>query len=189
MDNLEKLEIYRLLNEFNFVKSDYEYKSELINNYELEFNNRVNNILEKHTGLKQIIEEKDIHKKVDIKTEEELEYNSLSNKSPKIKYLYRQIAKITHNDITKNNGLNDIYIKSKQYYEDDDIIGIYSICDRLGIDYELDVEEKELIIGKISEIKKKIDFIETTFIWEWKKSNDDEDKNKIILSYIKGKIT
>ena len=192
MNNLEKLEIKRLLKELDFIESDYEYKNELINQLEIEFISSVNIYLDDKPELKEIFDEK-INKRFQETINRKIE--SLNNPQPvvekivvevdpKIKKIYREIAKKTHPDKVKDDELNDIYIKSTEYYESGDILSIYKICEDLNLEYEFTLDENELIKSKILSYKEKIDLLQSTFTWKW--SNTDEDKkDKIIEDYIK----
>ena len=192
MNNLEKLEIKRLLKELDFIESDYEYKNELINQLEIEFISSVNIYLDDKPELKEIFDEK-INKRFQETINRKIE--SLNNPppvvekivvevDPKIKKIYREIAKKTHPDKVKDDELNDIYIKSTEYYESGDILSIYKICEDLNLEYEFTLDENELIKSKILSYKEKIDLLQSTFTWKW--SNTDEDKkDKIIEDYIK----
>lgn len=106
-------------------------------------------------------------------------------RSPKLKKLYREIVKLTHPDKVKNSKLNDLYIKGTGFYDKNDLAGLYSICDELNIEYEVDEEDNVLISTKISTLKQRIGFMESTYTWKWHFSKDDSEKNNIILAYIR----
>ena len=116
---------------------------------------------------------------------EEVEIEPKKEKSPKVKKLYREIVKLTHPDKVKVKKLNDLYLKATEYYESDDITGLYTICTELGIEYELDESDNESILLKIKSLKGKIGFIESTFTWKWYSAKDKEkEKENLILNYI-----
>ena len=115
---------------------------------------------------------------------EEVKVEPKKEKSPKVKKLYREIVKLTHPDKVKVKKLNDLYIKATEYYEQNDITGLYGICNELGIEYELDESDNESILSKISSLKDKIGFLESTFTWKWY-SCKDEEREHLILTYIK----
>jgi len=106
-------------------------------------------------------------------------------RSPKLKKIYREIVKLTHPDKVKNSKLNDLYIKGTGFYDKNDIAGLYSICNELNIEYEVDDEDNVLISTKISTLKQRIGFMESTYTWKWHFSKDDSEKNNIILTYIR----
>ena len=148
MNNLEKLEIKRLLKELYFIESDYEYKNELINQLELEFIDSVNNYLDNHPTLKEAFDDKinqrfqeTINKKIEeSKKEVAIVEKEIIEVDPKVKKLYREIVKKTHPDKVKDSDLNDLYIESTKYYEKGDILSIYKICDELNLEYEFGLE-------------------------------------------------
>mgnify|MGYP001159571535 FL=1 len=119
----------------------------------------------------------------DSDVSEEVEIEPKKEKSPKVKKLYREIVKLTHPDKVKVKKLNDLYLKATEYYESDDITGLYTICTELGIEYELDESDNESILLKIKSLKGKIGFIESTFTWKWYSAKDKE-KETLILNYI-----
>jgi hypothetical protein len=127
--------------------------------------------------------ETNLDDEVEEEVSEELEVEPKKEKSPKVKKLYREIVKLTHPDKVKVKKLNDLYLKATEYYEENDITGLYSICNELGIEYELDESDNESILSKIKSLKGKIGFIESTFTWKWYSSKDKEREN-LILNYI-----
>ncbi len=122
-------------------------------------------------------------------TEEQVEKRKEDEvKSKKIKKLYREIVKITHPDKVKSQKLNDLYIKATDFYDKNDLIAIYSVCNELKIEYELDDVDYELIKIKIKTIKEKMSFMESTFTWKWYTAADENEKQRVVLTYIKNQI-
>jgi 6-pyruvoyl-tetrahydropterin synthase len=105
--------------------------------------------------------------------------------NPKIKSLYREIAKATHPDKITNKKINDYYMKATTMYDRNDLAGIYAICDELNIDYEIDIEDIRLISDKINMFKQRIGFLESTFTFKWFHCEEQSEKNHIILNYIR----
>lgn len=111
------------------------------------------------------------------------------SKSPKLKKLYRDIVKLTHPDKVKNEKLNILYINATSLYDKNDLTGIYSICDELGIEYEIDEDDNVIISDKINSIKQRISFMEQTFTWKWYYSKEQQEKDNIILTFIKMQLS
>jgi hypothetical protein len=208
MSKLKRLEVKKLLKELDFIESDFNYKNEIVFEADSEFIKSVNDLLEKHPMLKDVIDKKtnkrvesvfsDIIKEAldkdnEIIEEEELvedfineEVVSVVNpREVKMKKLYRDIAKLTHPDKIVSEKLNDLYLKSTKLYKNSDITGIYYICDELGITYEIDDEDNEMITNKINSLKNRISFMESTLTWRWYHSENEKEKEQILLSYIK----
>lgn len=194
MDRLKKLELNKLVHELEFIRSDYQYKSEMIQEADKEFINSVNKIIESHSDLKELYEEKlkknydRTLENFDIESEEvyeELEPEEVED--PKLKSLYRKIVKLTHPDKIGTDVFNNVYIESTKYYQEKDIISIYQICDKLNIDYEFEDNDYFLIQNKISEIKERIKFLETTFTWLWI-NTEESQREQIILNFIKSQL-
>ena len=208
MSKLKRLEVRKLLKELDFIESDFNYKNEIVFEADSNFIKSVNDLLEKHPMLKDIINKKN-SKRVDLvfsdiikealgKDDEILEEEELvedfineevvseiNPKEVKMKKLYRDIAKLTHPDKIVSEKLNDLYLKSTKFYKNSDITGIYYICDELGITYEIDDKDNEMISNKINNLKSRISFMESTLTWRWFHSESEKEKEQIVLSYIK----
>ena len=208
MSKLKRLEVKKLLKELDFIESDFNYKNEIVFEADSEFIKSVNDLLEKHPMLKEVIDKKnnkrvdsvfsDIIKEALDKDSEILEeaelveefineevINEVDPREVKMKKLYRDIAKLTHPDKIVSEKLNDLYLKSTRFYKNSDITGIYYICDELGITYEIDDEDNEMITNKINSLKNRISFMESTLTWRWFHSESEKEKEQIVLSYIK----
>jgi hypothetical protein len=72
-----------------------------------------------------------------------------------------------------------------KYYDNNDKIGIYKVCTELEINYELDDEDNQIIQSKIEDLKIRIQFLESTFTWQWINTNSDKEKNEMLFNYIK----
>lgn len=211
MGKLKSLQLKRLLKELDYIESELEYRSELINEADSQFLLEINYFLEENPELKKIYNniidvrvEQIINKKVQEKQkfsdevsggeDEDLEEQQKENNedeenkiiiSPKLRSLYREIVKITHPDISKKKDLNDIYINATKFYSLNDKVGIYKICSDLNINYEVDEEDEKDINQKINDTKDRIIFMESTLTWKWFNENDEQTKKRIMLDYIK----
>ncbi len=109
-------------------------------------------------------------------------------KSNKIKKLYRDIVKLTHPDRVNDERLNEIYIKSTNMYDNNDLASIYAICNELNIEYEIDEDDADNITMKIKTLKDRIVFVESTFTWKWHYSQTQQEKDNLIFLYIRMQI-
>lgn len=202
MSKLKQLEVKRLIKELDFLSSDFEYKNELVFEADNSFIKNVNEFLDDNPEVKKIFDRK-INDRLDqiimnkVESENTINEDNLIidevedisiKKDDKIKKIYREIAKMTHPDKVDNKKLNDIYIKASTHYDNNDLIQIYSICDELGIEYDINEDDTDLIINNINNIKEKIQFIESTTTWKWYYTEDEGLKNEIILNYIRSQI-
>jgi len=213
MSKIKLLQLKKLLKELEYIESDFEYRSELISEADNEFIKSINNFLDIHPDIKDIYDKK-INEKIDqsIKKnqesnpitelevtediEEEPIYESVMDNmvtdlvetNVKLKKLYREIVKLTHPDKIKKSNLNDIYIKATQFYNFNDKIGIYRICSELNIDYDIDDDDEIFISERIDSLRKRITFLESTFTYKWFESENEEEKNRIMVEYIKLRI-
>lgn len=214
MNKLKNLQTKKLLKQLEFIELEYQYTSEVVSEADTSFVDSLNSVLEKYPELKdkynkkldETIEnnieksikgdksnEDDKYEELEEEEEEEDviekdENKEIKEKSKKVKKLYREIVKLTHPDRVKDKEVNDIYIEATAYYDDNDKLGIYKVCDDLKIDYDIDHEDEEFISLKIKEYEKKISFLESTFTWVWFNTKEKEEKEDIILKFINNKI-
>lgn len=218
MNKLKSLEIKKLLKELEFTESDFEYRNLAVSEADSLFIDSINTFLNHHPDLKKIYDDKiteKINKTIekiqknfdeeqeieneneknenedfenDISLSEEILNNEERVNISQIKKLYREIAKLTHPDKINSNKYNDLYIKSTKFYESNNKIGIYSICQELEIEYEVEDDDASLINVEIETLRNKINFIESTFAWQWYNCEDEILKSQILLNFIKLKI-
>ena len=197
VETLRKLEVVRLIKELDFVESEYTYKSEMIKEIDIEFKKVVETVLTDNLELKEFftksVDEFNRQKINAINEKNEpVDYQDVEietvEKNPKIKFLYRTIVKSTHPDKVKEDNFKELYIEATKAYENNNLLPILSICDKLKIPYEIDEEEFEFIKLQIDSIRKRTNFLETTYAWQWYVRQKIEDKNKIVLSFIKSQI-
>ena len=190
MSQLRYLEFKRLMKELQFVESDLEYQSEILKISDEEFIKSVNNFLTNYPELEQIYQQKKetfekilLENKIEIK-EEIQEKNIL----PEAKKLYRKIVKSTHPDKVINNKLNELYKLATQAYDDNDMITLYKVLSELEINFEIDDNLILEIKDKVDSLKSQTNLLKSTFTYRWVKCNSTNEKNKIILEFIKTKI-
>lgn len=206
VEHIRKLEINRLIKELDFIKSDFNYKSELVQEVDPEFIKSVDSFLDKHPQLKQVFNEKILSRKVpkfdtkepDItetffdfqdETKEKIESSIVEEvKDPKLKLLYRSIAKSTHPDKLRDESLKELYLEATNAYENNNILPIFTICDKLRIPYDVTEEETNLIRSEIKSLKDRTILLESTYSYKWFTSNTNSEKERILFSYLKSNI-
>lgn len=200
MSRLAGLEAKKLMRELAYLKSDLEYKNEIVSDADGKFISSVNNFLDVHPELKTLFDakinerfERIISSSVDSSCDsrenaEEKEFNNRIEAGAKVKRLYREIAKLTHPDKVSDQRMNEMYLDAKRFYKEDDLIGMYGVCERLGIDYEVDEEELQSLKDQIEGTKERIAMLESTTTWVWNSSEDESFRNDIILRYVGSQI-
>jgi uncharacterized protein YcbK (DUF882 family) len=199
MDFYQKLEFNRLIKELDFIDSDLVYKSNVLKKADEDFMTNVNVVLESYPQLKSLLDDKLkktmnlIHQKEQISENSKIEEQIVETteilhevKDPKLKTLYRQIARTTHPDVACN--LNEVFLDAQKAYDSNDLVQILSICEKLKINYEITAEEFEIIKGEISLKKQRIQFLESTYTWRWYNEQSIETKIKIILNYLETQL-
>lgn len=196
MDKIKQLEIKKIIKELDYLESDFEYKSEIVVEIDSGFMKSVGFFLENNPPLKEIFDDR-IDERLDIAIKrnqdesisvEVIDEEIVDNKSQKLKKLYRDIVKITHPDRVDNKRFNDIYIKATGIYSRNDLVSIYSVCNELKIDFIVDEEDEKNIIERIGMLKARIEFVESTFTWKWHYSETEQERNRLIFSYIKSRL-
>lgn len=182
------------------MESDFEYRSEIISEADSDFISKVNNFLEEHPSLKEIYDEKidgHIQQSILKNTEEVIELFEeelveeeifVETKLPKVKKLYREIVKLTHPDKVDQKSLNDLYLTATKYYDKNDKIGLYKVCTELDIDYDLDDEDNQIIESKIDDLKRRIEFLESTFTWQWINTDGEKEKLEMMIQFIRMRL-
>lgn len=202
-----------MFKELDYLKSDLEYHKQLLSEIDSEFMSMVNDILERNQELKNMYSEKEFKftelsesKEIELsKNKEDIdnnlndavfdeEINDIDEEKSEVedielKTIYRKIVKITHPDKVKNDWLNKIYIDATKYYNLKDKPSLYLICLDLNIEFSMDNINIEDINFSIRETKNMINFTESTYSWIWSQMDNIDDKEKLILKFIKQKIT
>jgi len=200
MNRLQFLQTKKLFKELEYMESDFEYRSEIISEADSEFISKVNNFLEEHPKLKEIYDDKidtHIQKNILKNTEEVIELFEEEvieqeiyeeDKLPKVKKLYREIVKLTHPDKVDQKSLNDLYLTATKYYDNNDKIGLYKVCTELDIDYDLDGDDNQIIESKIDDLKRRIEFLESTFTWQWINTDGEKEKLEMMIQFIRMRL-
>ena len=178
----------KLIKEIEFLNADYEYLSDKISETDQLFLEEVDVLLNKYPDLKDIYKENSVNNYVISESNGEYFDDKSIPKNNKIKKLYRQIVKETHPDKVSDDKLNQYYIEATENYDSNNVSILYSISEKLNIKYEMSKDDEDLLLEEIKILKKKIGFLETTFTWKWYNSDNNKEKNRIILKYIKSKI-
>jgi hypothetical protein len=196
VETLKKLEVVKLIRELDFVESEFNYKSEMIKEIDYEFKKEVENVLSLNSELKDVFTKcvDDFNReKTKVLNERYENINMLEEvetieKNPKVKTLYRVIAKTTHPDKVNDDNLKELYLEATKAYENNNLLPIISICDKLKIPYEVDEEEYDFIKEQIESIKKRTNFLESTYTWQWYVRPHIDEKNQIVLNFIKAQM-
>lgn len=201
MDRIKLLEIKKLFKELDYVQSDFEYRSEIISEADTNFLNVVNSFLDGHPELKELYESKvndRINQFISTESYEPINEQSqnyfeedeifIDDKSPKVKKIYREIVKITHPDKSNKKSHNDIYVKATEYYNVNDKISLYKLATELDIDYDIEYDDNIEIQRRIDEFKGRINFLESTFTYQWIRIDDEIQKNEMMINFIKMRI-
>ena len=191
-DKLFELQIKKLLQEYKLLLLDEEYKNELIGLNRAEFLKEIcrkGGFAQEPEEPKPLLEEETKEEPEDaepLPEEEEDEKTAFIKEG--MKRLYRQIVKHTHPDKTmhKNNRkeLSELYIGSKKAMASMDVYELLTICDRLDIEYRIDINQKDILEENLDKKKSQLKSLESSFIWLWISAKTDADKESIVDLFV-----
>jgi hypothetical protein len=170
--DLTQLKIKKLLSEYSFLLIDEEYKDEVVRKYSPEFLKLVNTELSKDP----IPDDSTIQKKKEPLTID-------SESSEKLKKMYREIVKLTHPDKVGNSML-EFYLRAKSAYELNNFVDLLMVAHSLNITVELSDLDINAIRLAIEEKKKKLESLESSFLWLWAHELDLEKQKFIVAQFI-----
>ena len=195
MSRLKSLEFQRLIKELQFIESDYLYQSEIIRESNNVFLDSVETILDRYPELRSIYRDRTTNTFINSSKIEpnidDIEVDVLVIKptiDSDVKKIYRKIVKSTHPDKIKNPKLNELYLEATNAYETNDLVTLYKVSSELMIEFEWSESILEQVKDKILNYKSQISFLESTYTFKWLKSSSEDDKLKIILSFIENKL-
>ena len=194
MSRLKSLEFQRLIKELQFIESDYLYQSEIIRESNNVFLDSVETILDRYPELRSIYKDRSSNTLINSSKIEpnidDIEFDVLIKPTidSDVKKIYRKIVKSTHPDKIKNTKLNELYLEATSAYETNDLVTLYKVSSELMIEFEWSESILEQVKDKIINYKSQISFLESTYTFKWLKSSSEDDKLKIILSFIENKL-
>ena len=184
-DKLKKLQIKKLIQEYEFLTTEDEYRKEVIEDGKGLFMEMVG---ETRKTLNIPVPEpknpNDEEVKNEIPKEKKPENVSDSTKS-KVKKIYREIVKLTHPDRTNSEELVEIYRKATTAADNYNVLELFQICVELKIPIELDMEDVDVLNFLINNKRENIKKIEASFIWLWLNAKTEEEKNKLVEMFVK----
>ena len=192
---LNQLKTKSLFKELDYLSSEIEWKEMYVYDMESEFLIKVKELLESDSELRELYDDKcptPIKKpplEHIIEDEEIIEDVDFITKDPKLKSLYREVVKLTHPDKTDDSEMNELYLKVTKMYEQDDMFGVYRICNELGISYDMKVDESVGLIENITQLKSRIEFLENSYTYTWANTEDEDLRNNLIYDFIKQQIS
>lgn len=180
-DKLKQLEIKKLLTEYDYLIIDEEMKQEIIDEYKPGFMEN----LGKQFNDEEKEEEQETQKQPEKKEIEKLiKDEDLSEDTKKrMKKMFRGIMKKTHPDKVKSEELIEIYIKSKEAYDTNNLLELSYNANKLKIDIELSDLEIDILKDLIKFKKEKLETIEKSWLWMWYKAGTETEKDNVIKLY------
>ena len=183
--SLKNLQIQRLVQEYSFLLLDDEYKKEIVNTYQQEFLNLVNERIIQPEVIPTPKQEGDDQQSEKLKKEVLIDPENVSSETKgKVKKIFRDIAKLTHPDRVKDDNLVSLYIEAKEAYDNFDLFQLYFISNKLSITLDLGEEDIDVLDTLVNHKKNSLKNVESSFIWKWVHSKTDEEKEDLLNGFI-----
>jgi len=210
-NSVRKLELKKLIQEYNFLLTDEEYKNEVINENKEDFlkeihekkielgltenkpyNPEVKENLEEGSQKNEESNEKSKEEQNEETKEEESEVseeisdskNKKKSKLKKVKKIYREIVKKTHPDKTNSDKYIDLYKKATEFYNKNELIELYFIAVDLNIDIEIEEEDISNISETIRNKRRELHNLEMSYLWLWYNAKTKEQKDKVVALFV-----
>jgi hypothetical protein len=189
MENqLKNLEIKKMVQEYNFLLSDSEYKKEMIETYREEFLKEIQKTrVELNLPTPEpIIEQQDNEEGIEEIKEKKINPDLIDFETKiKIKKIYREIVKKTHPDRIGNDEFLDVYMEATKASDEYDVFTLFKICNKLNIPMDLDSKDKVTLEYLIKNKKDELNGLESSFIWKWITFPTEEEKKLLINLFLK----
>ena len=183
-DKLKQLEIKKLLTEYDYLIIDEEMKQEIIDEYKPEFMENLGekfNEQDKQDNEKEQEPQKQPEKK---EVEKLIKDEDLSDETKKrMKKMFREVMKKTHPDKVKSEELIEIYIKSKEAYDANNLLELSYNASKLNISIDLSELEIEILKDLIKHKRESLETIEKSWLWMWYKAGTETEKDNVIKLY------
>ena len=182
MSNKIKLKMKRINLQHQFKKAELEEVLDIRQDTIKKFNEDFQKEIEYLSFLSQKKEEEEKEKKKEVR--------ELDEKGKKIlKDIYREVVKVTHPDLDKENLYTDEFRSATEYHETQNLPEIVELANDLEIDIsKYDIDDEILFSQTEQEVKnlsKKIDDIKSSVGWQWAHAKTDEEREMLKKAFYK----
>jgi len=182
MSNKIKLKMKRINLQHQFKKAELEEVLDIRQDTIKKFNKDFQKEIEYLSFLSQKKEEEEKEKKKEVR--------ELDEKGKKIlKDVYREVVKVTHPDLDKENLYTDEFRSATEYHETQNLPEIVELANDLEIDIsKYDIDDEILFSQTEQEVKnlsKKIDDIKSSVGWQWAHAKTDEEREMLKKAFYK----
>jgi hypothetical protein len=183
-EKIHELHINKIIQEYSYLKSDEEFKKEVISTKQSEFLKIINQTLQTFSP-DQLRKHDDTQPPPVVDKKTGIDIDEIPhNTKIKAKNVYRDIVKLTHPDKVDDNELNELYIEAKEAYEVYDLFELYFIARSLNIRLKLTFEEMDTLNKLIDLKKQNIKSIESSYVWLWINGSSEDEKIRIVNPFI-----
>jgi hypothetical protein len=108
----------------------------------------------------------------------------LEGDEQKIKHLYRKIVQKTHPDKVNSDALHELYNKATKANKTKDILTLYSICNELGIKFNITDKEIAALRMQNEKIARQQINFEKSHLWIWAHVENDNKKKEVLKHFL-----
>jgi len=99
-------------------------------------------------------------------------------------FIEKLLKKLTP-DKDSTGNLTEEYKQAVNAYESNNIVELYTIADKIGVEYVINEKDIPKIKEELEKLKKKIKFSETTYVYMWATNGSHTFKEYVIDQYLK----
>ena len=188
-DKLKNLERRKMLQEYSYTKTELEYKKSLIEESSKEFLDAAYKMAGKERVISEEANIEENEKRNQKIKEDKIDPNEIDPFiREKTKKLYREISKRTHPDKDVEGLYTEIFMNASESYDEFRILDLYEYCERLGIPYEIEDKDIEILKTEIEQNRVQITSFEKTFVYLWSIQTDEKMKNLLLRQFVKSII-
>ena len=182
-NKLKELERKKILQEYEFIKTDLDYKKAVLDENQSQFLDEAYTLI----GDERISQEESNESAQKLRTDTEKPSWDQYEKTvyDNAKKLYREISKRTHPDRDLEGIHTEVFAQAAIAYEECRILELYSICEKLGISYN--IEEADILRMKeeIAKKKEEIKSIENSFAYMWSIYDNEKARDLIVRQFVR----
>jgi len=151
----DELYLKKLKSEYEYLKAEVEYQSNLFIKAREEFDKKFQNKLD-----------------LSVPENKKIKEDNIKKRTKSLDKVYKKLAQKIHPD--KKTGDTDDFKRLKEIIDEYDMEAVKDLADEYEVDITIDIDEKEFLNTNIKKLKGKLQFYGKTLIMQWYNVDDSE---------------
>ena len=151
----DELYLKKLKSEYEYLKAEVEYQSNLFIKAREEFDKKFQNKLD-----------------LSVPENKKIKEDNIKKRTKSLDKVYKKLAQKIHPD--KKTGDTDDFKRLKEIIDKYDMEAVKDLADEYEVDITIDIDEKEFLNTNIKKLKGKLQFYGKTLIMQWYNVDDSE---------------